>query len=80
MKENIENDQVILNEKNKSVRDKISLLCENDFVWKEIAVLSRLPKELIKGISKGKYILSEEECTRFGRKLDEVISKVKITT
>jgi hypothetical protein len=78
MTENLSNIQSFVSEKNLDVRNKICLLCDNDFVWKEIAVLSRLPKKLVKGIAKKKYILSEEECIRFGKHLDEAIAKVNI--
>lgn len=78
MKENISNNQAITAEKT-LIQEKISLLCENDFVWKEIAVLTGLPKKLVKGIAKGKYIPTSEECSRLGKKFDEAISKVRIS-
>lgn len=78
MKENLSNNQAIAPGKN-PIQEKICLLCENDFVWKEIAVLTGLPKKLVKGIAKGKYIPTSEECIRLGKKFDEAISKVRIS-
>jgi hypothetical protein len=63
-----------------SLQQKISLLSEHNFVWKEIAVLTGLPKKLIKGIAKGKFIPSKEESTRLAQVLDKTIKKLKIDT
>jgi hypothetical protein len=63
-----------------SLQEKISLLCEHNFVWKEIAVLTGLPKKLIKGIAKGKFIPNEEECARLEQALDKTIKKLKVGT
>jgi hypothetical protein len=77
MKESLSNNHPVVAEKN-LIQEKISLLCDNDFLWKEIAVLTGIPKKLVKGIAKGKYIPNKEECIRLGKKFDEVIAKVRI--
>lgn len=77
MNENSPSNQATASERN-PIQEKISLLSENDFLWKEIAVLTGLPKKLVKGIAKGKYIPNKEECIRLGKKFDEVIAKVRI--
>ena len=61
------------------LQQKISLLSEHNFVWKEIAVLTDLPKKLIKGIAKGKFIPSKEESTRLQQILDKTIKKLNLT-
>lgn len=60
------------------VKQKISTLCLNNFLWREIATLTGIPKKLIKGIAKGKYILEEQEATRLQNVFDELLEKLKI--
>src|SRR6266498_6059897 len=77
MKENLTNEQATVVEKN-PIQEKISFLCENDFLWKEIAVLTDLPKKLLKGIAKGTYIPNVEETNRLVKIFDNTISRLRL--
>lgn len=59
------------------VKEKISLLSQKGFLWREIAELTDLPKKLIKGIAKGEYIPSEEESDRLSSEIDNAIERLR---
>lgn len=59
------------------VKEKISLLSEKGFLWREIAELTDLPKKLIKGIAKGEYLPSEEESDRLSGVIDNAIERLR---
>ena len=78
MKEILTNEQAIVSEKN-PIQEKISFLNEKNLVWKEIATLTGLPKKLIKGIAKGKFIPTAEESNRLAKKIDDTIERLSIS-
>lgn len=59
------------------LKEKISLLSEKGFIWREIAELTDLPKKLIKGIAKGEYFPSEEESERLCGVIDNTIERLR---
>jgi hypothetical protein len=54
MKENLSN-ELANTPVTDSIRDKITLLSNAGFVWKEIAALTKIPKRLIKEFAEGKH-------------------------
>src|SRR5688500_7128445 len=59
------------------LKEKISLLGEKGFLWREIAELTGLPKKLIKGLAKGEYIPNDEECARLCKVIDETTTRLR---
>lgn len=60
-----------------ALQQRIALLNEKGFIWREIAELTDLPKKLIKGIAKGEYLPNEEESARLYDVLDNTISRLE---
>ncbi|MCS3797179.1 hypothetical protein [Niastella sp. OAS944] len=82
MKENSSNELAIAIRD--SIREKITLLTNLGFVWKEIAVLTDLPKRLIKEFAKGTDIpsvanspLKEEDLKWLENQVDEAIKRLR---
>jgi hypothetical protein len=59
------------------VQERINLLSEKGFLWREIAELTGLPKKLIKGIAKSEYFPSLEEGDRLCKIIDETIARLR---
>lgn len=85
MKENSPNELAITIRD--SIREKITLLTNLGFVWKEIAALTDLPKRLIKEFAKGTEIpfvanrpLKEEDLKWLENQVDEAIKRLRSCT
>jgi hypothetical protein len=61
------------------LKERITLLSEKGFLWREIAELTDLPKKLIKGIAKGEYLATDEECVRLCGVIDKTIERLRST-
>lgn len=59
------------------VKEKINLLSEKGFLWREIAELTDLPKKLIKRIAKGEYLPGEEESEHLSGVIDGAIQRLR---
>ncbi|UPK67983.1 hypothetical protein [Chitinophaga filiformis] len=62
------------------IQEKISLLCNNGFTWREISALTDLPKKLIRLIAKGNYAPNKEETHRLEKIFDDTIERLRIGT
>lgn len=61
------------------VQARIKLFYDNGFFSKEIAMLTGLPKKLIKSISKGECIPEGGDCNRLILLFDETITRLHIS-
>lgn len=83
MKENSSNESAI-SPVNDSIREKITLLTNIGFIWKEIATLTDIPKKMIKELAKGKHIvlkgnltLKEEDYKWLETQIEETIKRLR---
>jgi hypothetical protein len=60
------------------VQTRIKLFYENGYRTKEIALLTSLPKKLIKSISKGECVPEGGDCNRLMLHFDETIARLNI--
>jgi hypothetical protein len=60
-----------------TLQERITLLNEMGFLWREIAELADLPKKLVKGLAKGEFVLTEDEDERLCGIFDETINRLK---
>src|SRR5438552_19197687 len=74
MKENLSNEQKTNFEK-KPIQEKIVLLTDFGFVWKEIAMLAKLPKKFIKDIGTGEFLPNDQTSAYLGKELDKLIER-----
>lgn len=63
--------------KTNTLQERITLLNEKGFLWREIAELADLPKKFVKGLAKGEFVLTEDENERLCGIFDETINRLK---
>src|ERR1044072_6907027 len=83
MQENLSN-ELATSPVNNSIRDKITLLSNAGFVWKEIAALTKIPKKLIKEFAEGKHNsclanspLKEDDLKWLENQISETIKRLR---
>jgi hypothetical protein len=82
MKENLSNDSEIQSI-HVSIREKITLLSNLGFVWKEIAALTDIPKRLIKEFANGNIPavgninIKEEDCKWLENEIDDLLKRLR---
>lgn len=83
MKENLSN-ELAATPVTDSIRDKITLLSNAGFVWKEIAALTKIPKRLIKEFAEGKHKpsvanspLKEDDLKWLENQISETIKRLR---